>query len=104
MDRIDEGDFFPINTDNRIEAIKLLKKTLKEGPKYTSTLVQKMHRQEVYSGKKDCKDFIDNCVDSKNIELTKPDRRNVALTGVTEKPSERDRPIAEEILNSGVEN
>jgi len=85
MEEIGEGEFFPVNTSNRQQAIKILLKRLKRNTQQIGNLVQLLHvEEEVYTQKKDCKDFIRNCIKSSNHEINKVGRWKIALTNQIE--------------------
>lgn len=79
MQEIEEGEFFPLNTSNRKEAMKKVLETVKSGPTDTGELVQKLYEEDIYSQKKDCKDFIKNLVNSSNHRVQKHGRRYIGL-------------------------
>ena len=84
MEEIEEGEFFPLNTGNRKDAMTKVLKTIKTGPTDIGELVRKIQEDEIYAQRKDCKDFIKNLVKSSNHMVEKQGRRYVKLPNENE--------------------
>jgi hypothetical protein len=82
MKDIEKGDFFHLNTENRMKGFELIVKQLKQNKTFDKgRAVRKLREEEVYQQKKDCKDFIKNIIRAKNTEIVSVGRRKIALTG-----------------------
>ena len=82
MKEIEEGEFFDLNTEDRIDAFKLMIRELKEGTGRSKTIrdiVRKMGEEEIYKQKKDRKDFVRNCCKAENHAVEKVGRFKIAL-------------------------
>lgn len=79
MEEIEEDDFFPLHTDNRREAMKHVLQKLQKKPRDKGNLVRSLVEEDVYSQKKDCKDFIKNLVLSSNHQVVEVGRRKISL-------------------------
>jgi len=84
MEEISQGEFFELNTQNRKEAMKKVLQKLKTGPKDKGNLVTSLLEEEVYKQKKDCKDFLKNCIKCENHPVVETGRREVSLPSETE--------------------
>lgn len=80
MKLIDEGEFFQFNTDKQKQAFKNLMKTLRKGKSLDKgRAAKRLHENEIYTQKQDCKDFVKNIIRARNTEVVSVGRRKIAL-------------------------
>lgn len=82
MKDIEKGDFFHLNTENRMQAMQLVLKNLKKRKSWEKgRAVKELYEEGIYTQKKDCKDFIKNIIRAENTEIVSNGRREISLTG-----------------------
>lgn len=86
MDLIEEGEFFPLNSTNRRQAIEMVLGKMQDNPRGVidkGKLVSCLHG-EIYSNRQDCKDFLKNLQRSSNHEVNSLSQRKLVLGRETE--------------------
>lgn len=80
MNEIEKGEFFELKTDNQVNAFRFILKELKAyGQLDKGMMVKKLHDEEIYSQRLDCKKFIKNCIKSCNLQIRSESERKIKI-------------------------